>query len=80
MFSKTFLKTRSLGRNIRGFMHLLYRFASLLWYDAIHIATASHSSSAMFRSLITNLVFDYSDVSIRSVGIPISIGTIASIP
>ena len=80
MFFKTFLRTRSLGWNIRGFTRLLYRFASLRWYDAIRTAAASRSSSVMFRSLITDSVFDCSGISVRSVGIPISVGTIASIP
>ena len=61
-------------------MRLLYGFSSLLWYDAIHIVAASRDSSAMSRSLITYSVFDYLGVSVRSVGIPISIGIIASIP
>ena len=80
MFSKTFLKTKSLSRNIRGFTRLLYRFASLWWYEALHTATASRSSFAISRSLIKDLAFDCSDVTIRSVGILISVGTIASIP
>ena len=80
MFLKTFLKTRSSGWNIQGFMRLLYRFASLRWYDVIRTVAASRSSSAMSRSLITYSVFDCSGISVRSVGIPISVGTIASIP
>ena len=59
---------------------MLYRFASLRWYDAIRTATAFGNSSAMFRSLITNLVFDCLGISVRNVGIPISVGTMASIP
>ena len=79
MFLKTFLRTKSSFWNIRGFTRLLYRFASLRWYDYICIAAASRSSSAMSRSLIIDSIFDCSGISIRSVGIPISVGTIASI-
>ena len=79
VFSKTFLRTRSPGLNI-GFTCLLYRFASLRWYDAIHTAAASPSSFAMSWSLITDSVFNCLGISVRSVGIPISIGSIASIP
>ena len=61
-------------------MRLLYRFASLLWYDVIRTAAASHSSSAMSRSLIIISAFDCSGISVKSVGMPISVGTIASIP
>ena len=71
MFLKTFLRTKSPGCNIRGFTRLLYRLASLRWYDAIRTAAASLNSSAMSRSLIT-----YSGISFRSVGIPISVGII----
>ena len=78
MFLKTFLRTRSPGWNILGFNRLLYRFASLRWYKAIRIAVAFLSSSAMFRSLITDSVFDCSSISVWSMGIPISVGTIAS--
>ena len=35
---------------------------------------------AMSRSLITDSVFDCLGISVRSVGIPISVATIASIP
>ena len=52
----------------------------MLLYDAIRIVASSLSSSAMSRSLIIVLVFDYSGISVRSVGMPISVGTIASIP
>ena len=79
VFSKTFLKTRSPRWNIWGFTLLLYRFASLRWYDSIRTAVASCNSSAKSRSLITDLVFDCSGISVRSVGIPISVGIIASI-
>ena len=60
-------------------MCLLYRFASLLWYDAIRIAVASRSSSAMSRSLITISAVDCLGILVRSVGMPIFVGTIASI-
>ena len=80
MFSKTFLKTKAPGWNIRGFTRLLYRFSSLRWYDAIRTAAASHSSSAMSRSLIIDSVFDCLGISVRSVGISIYVGTIRSIP
>ena len=59
---------------------MLYRFASLQWYDAIRTASASCSSSAMCRSLIIGSIFDCSGISVRSVGISIFVGTIASIP
>ena len=59
---------------------LLYRFSSMLWYDAIRTSAASHSSFAVFRSLIIDLAFDYSSKSVRSVGMSISVGTIASFP
>ena len=61
-------------------MRLLYMFASLRWYDAIRTAAASHSSSTMSKSLIMDSVFDCSGISVQSVGIPISVETIASIP
>ena len=80
MFLKTFLRTKSPGWNIQGFTRLLYRFASLRWYNAIRTAAASPSSFSMSWSLITYSVFDCLGISVRSVGIPISIGTIASIP
>ena len=80
MFSKTFLKIRSLGWNIRGFTHLLYRFSSLRWYDVICTAAASCNLSVMSRSLITDSVFDCLGILVRSMCIPISIGTIAAIP
>ena len=80
MFSKTSLKTKSPGWNIQGFTRLLYRFSSMRWYDAICTAAASPSSFSMSKSLITNSVFDCSGISVRSVGIPIFFGIIASIP
>ena len=80
MFSKTFLGTRFPSWNIQGFTRLLYMFASLRWYDAIRTAGAWLSSSAMSRSLITDSIFDCSGILVQSGGIPISVGTIASIP
>ena len=80
VFLKTFLRTRSPCWNIRGFARLLYKFASLRWYDSILTVAASRSSFAMSRSLITDSVFDCSSISVQSVGIPIFVGTIASIP
>ena len=44
------------------------------------MAAVSRSSSVVFSSLIMNSVFDCLGISVRSVGIPISIGIIASIP
>ena len=61
-------------------MRLLYRFASLQWYDVIRSVVASRSSDAMSRSLIIDLVFDCLSVSVRSMGILIYVGTITSIP
>ena len=63
-----------------GFKCLLYRFANLRWHDVILIAVASCSSSAMSRSLIIDSVFDCSGISVRSMGMSISVGTIAFIP
>ena len=53
MFSKTLLKTKSRSRNVHSFTHLLYRFVNLCWYDAIRIAAALRSSSAISRTLVT---------------------------
>ena len=80
MFSKTLLKTRSSTRNARGFMCLLYRFISLCWYDAIRKAVASRSSSIISKSLVTTLALAFVGISVQSVGTPISIGIIDSIP
>ena len=79
VFSKNFLMIKSLGWNIQGFTYLLYRFASLRWYDAIRTAVAPRSSSTMSRSLITDSVFDCLGISVQSVGISISVGTITSL-
>ena len=80
MFSKTLLKTNSLGRNVRGFTHWLWKFASLYWYDAMRTVVASRSSSIVFRSLAMALAFAFLGISARTVGIPISVGMIAYIP
>ena len=52
----------------------------MLWYDAILTVATSRSSFAMSRSLITISAFDCSGISVKSVGMLISVGTIASIP
>ena len=52
----------------------------MLWYDSIHTAVASRGSSVLSRSLTTVSTFDCSGKLVRSVGIPISVGTMASIP
>ena len=44
------------------------------------MAVVSHNSSVVSNSLIMNFVFDCLGIFIRSVGILISIGIIASIP
>ena len=44
------------------------------------IAVASRSLSIVSRSLITALTFASSGIYVRMVGIPISVGMIASIP
>ena len=44
------------------------------------MAAILRSSSAMSSSLIMNFVLDCSGISVRSVGIPILVGIIASIP
>ena len=46
----------------------------------MRMATDSHNSSIVSSSLIINFVFPYSGVFVRKVGIPISVGMIASIP
>ena len=80
MFSKTRLKTKSPGRNVRGFTHRLCKFASLCWYDAMHTATTSWSLSVVSRSLAMASAFAFSRIFARMVGIPISVGMMASIP
>ena len=80
MFLKTLLKTRSSVWNARNFTCLLYRFVSLCWYDVIRIVAASRSSSIISKSLVTASLLDFSRTSIQSVGIPIFVGIMASIP
>ena len=80
MFSKTLLKTNFLVRNVRGFTHRLYKFASLCWYDAIRTAAASRSSSIVSKSLATTSTFVFSGIFVYTVGIPIYVGMMASIP
>ena len=50
------------------------------WYDAIRTASTWRSLSAVPKSLITDSSFDYSGKLVQSMGMPISVGTIASIP
>ena len=59
---------------------MLYKFANLLWYDAIHTTIVSRGSSAMSRSLITDSVFNCSGVSVRSLGIPVSVERYTGFP
>ena len=80
VFSKTFLKTRSPSRNVYGFTRLLYRFVNLCCYDAIRTTTALWSSSVISRSVVTTSALASLGISVRSVGIPISVGIVASIP
>ena len=79
MFSKTCLKTKSLCRNVRGFTRRLCKFDSLC-YDAKRTTAASRSSSVVSRSLAMASTFAFSGISARMVGIPISMGMMASIP
>ena len=46
----------------------------------MRMATDSRNSSTVSSSLIINYVLPYSGVFVRMVGIPISMGMIASIP
>ena len=80
VFSKTLLRTNSPTLNICGFTRWLCKLANLCWYEVIRTAAASRSSSTVSRSLITALVFASSRIFIQMVGIPISVGMIASIP
>ena len=80
MFSKTRLKTKSLGRNVRGVTCWLCEFASLYWYDTMHTVAASQSSLVVSMSLAMASAFAFSGISARMVGIPISMGMMASIP
>ena len=72
MFSKTILKTNSLGRNVHGFIPRLCKFASLYWYDAMHTVATSRSSSVVSGSLTMASTFSFLGISARTVGIPIS--------
>ena len=58
---------------------MLYKLASLCWYDAIHTAAASRNSSAISKSLVMASALASSGILVRSVGIPIFMGIIASI-
>ena len=80
VFSKTLLETRSPSWNVHGFTHPLYRFSSLCWYDAIRTTAASWSSSAISKSLVMASTLASLGILVQSVGIPISLGIIASIP
>ena len=64
VFSKTLLKTNSLGRNVRVFTRQLCKFPSLCWYDVMRTAAASRSSSVMSRSLTTALAFAFLGISL----------------
>ena len=81
VFSKTLLKTNSPTRNVRGFTLRLCKFASLYWYDVnICIAAGSRSSLVVSRSLGTASAYSFSRIYVRTMGIPISMGMMASIP
>ena len=80
VFSKTRLKTKSPGRNVHGFTRRLCKFASFCWYDAMNTAVVSWSSLVMSRSLALASAFSFSGISAYMVGIPISVGMMASIP
>ena len=80
MFSKTLLKANSLGRNVRDFTRRLFKFSSLCWYDAMRIAVASRSSSVVSKFFTMALAFAFSGISTHTVGIPIFVGMMASIP
>ena len=79
MFSKTLLKTNSSARNVRRFTRQLCKFSSLYWYDAIRTTTDSRSSSVVSRSLAIASAFAFLGISVRIVGIPISVKMMASI-
>ena len=80
MFSKTLLKTNSLGRNVCGFTRRVCKFSNLCWYDAMRIIVASRSLLVVFRSLAMALALASLRISTRTMGISISMGMIASIP
>ena len=75
VFSKTLLKTRSPAWNVGYLTRLLYKFVVICWYDAIRIVVSSMSSSVISKSLARASV-----IYVRSVGIPSSVGIMASIP
>ena len=79
LFSKTLLKTRSPTWYACCLTHLLYKFVVLCWYDVIRIVAASRSKFTISRSLVRALVLASSEISVRSVGIPIFVGIMASI-
>ena len=80
MFSKTFLKTNSLARNVCGFTRRLCKFTCLYWYDVIRTIVASRSSSIVSRSLAMASTFTFSRTFVLTMGISISMGMMASIP
>ena len=80
VFSKNFLKTNSMARNVHVFTRRLCKFASLYWYDAICTDAASRSSSVASKSLATTSTFAFLGIYVRTMGIPISVGMMASIP
>ena len=63
VFSKTFLNSRSLARNI-CFTCLLYEFVALYWYDAMHTAAASQSSSGLSKSFVMASILAFSAISV----------------
>ena len=79
MFLKTLLKTRSSAWYARCLTHLLYKFVVLCWYDSIHTAATSRSSSVISRSLVRASILASLGISVRSVGISIYVGIMASI-
>ena len=80
VFSKTLLKTRSLAWNVRYLTRLLYKFVVLYWYDVIRTATTSQSLSIIFKSLARASAIASLVISVQSVGIPIYVRIMASIP
>ena len=80
MFSKTILKTNSPGRNVHDFTRRLCKFASHCWYDATRTVSASRSSLVVSKFLTMGSAFSFSGITAHTVGIPISVGVMASIP
>ena len=80
VFSKTLLRTNSPTLNVHSFTRRLCQLSNLYWYEAMRMAVASQSSLAVSRSLIMDSMLVSLGISIRIVGIPISMGMIASIP